>query len=178
MIDADGYRLNVGIVVTNTRDELLMAKRLRRSAWQFPQGGIDPGETAEQALWRELHEEIGLRPAQLELLGQTRDWLHYRLPQRMWRVGVPQCIGQKQKWFLLRLLDDNAQPRFDRGPKPEFDGYRWVPYWEAAKLVVVFKRDVYRAALKEFAPVLGVGAAPALAKRAEGAMPARREVAR
>lgn len=156
MIDADGYRLNVGIMIANARRELLMARRVRRPAWQFPQGGIDPGETPEQALWREVYEEVGLGPDQLSLLGQTRDWLHYRLPQRLLRQGVPQCIGQKQKWFLLRLEDEEARPSFDRGPRPEFDGYRWVSFWQAAREVVVFKRDVYRAALREFAPLLGL----------------------
>lgn len=155
MIDAEGYRLNVGIMVTNARRELLMGKRVRRNAWQFPQGGIDPGERPEDALWRELFEELGYEPAQMELIGATRGWLHYRLPQRFLRRGTPQCIGQKQKWFLLRLRDEGARPRFDRGPRPEFDAYRWVEVERAPCDVVAFKRSVYLAALREFAPLLG-----------------------
>ncbi|MHA7835564.1 MAG: RNA pyrophosphohydrolase [Algiphilus sp.] len=160
MIDADGYRLNVGIVVANARRELLMGKRVRRNAWQFPQGGIDPGEGPQDALWRELYEELGFERDQLEVIGCTRGWLHYRLPQRFLRAGTPQCIGQKQKWFLLRLLDPNAMPRFDRGPRPEFDAFRWVGLTQAVRDVVGFKREVYRCALNEFAPMLGIDERP------------------
>ena len=82
MIDAEGYRLNVGIMVVNAHRRLLMGKRVRRNAWQFPQGGIDPGETPQDALWRELYEELGFERGQMEIVGCTRGWL---LRSERWR---------------------------------------------------------------------------------------------
>lgn len=174
MIDAEGYRLNVGIMVVNAHRRLLMGKRVRRNAWQFPQGGIDPGESPQDALWRELYEELGFVRGQMEVLGCTRGWLHYRLPQRFLRRGVPQCIGQKQKWFLLRLLEEGAEPSFDCGPRPEFDAFRWVPYARAAHEVVAFKRPVYLAALRELGPMMGLKAHPEGGRNAVRRFPHRR----
>lgn len=151
MIDADGFRPNVGIILSNPAGKLLWAKRIGQDAWQFPQGGIQQDETPEQALYRELNEEIGLEAGHVDVLGQTRDWLRYRLPPRFVRRGDPVCIGQKQIWFLLRLQADENLVRFDRGDKPEFDGWRWVDYWYPLREVVFFKREVYRRALQEFA---------------------------
>jgi len=153
VIDGEGFRANVGIIVANGRGELLWARRVGQDAWQFPQGGINRGESPEQALYRELQEEIGLREHDVELLGCTRGWLRYRLPQRLLRKdSKPLCIGQKQKWFLLKMLADNDQVSVDNGYKPEFDHWRWVSYWYPLAQVVPFKKEVYRRALKELAP--------------------------
>lgn len=151
MIDADGFRPNVGIVVANTLGEVLWARRVGQDAWQFPQGGINPDEAPEEALYRELYEEIGLLPEHVELLASTRGWLRYRLPERLVRRGGegPLCIGQKQKWFLLRMRAGDAEVRMDRGDKAEFDYWRWVSYWYPLGQVVSFKREVYRRAMKE-----------------------------
>lgn len=158
MIDVEGFRPNVGIVLGNARGQLLWAKRIGMAAWQFPQGGINPGETPEQAMGRELREELGLEPGQVEVLGATRDWLRYTLPPRFRRRGnVPLCIGQKQKWFALRLQAPESAVRFDRGDPPEFDRWRWVDYWQPVQEVVAFKRDVYQAALHELEPLLKGG---------------------
>ncbi|MBI2384171.1 MAG: RNA pyrophosphohydrolase [Gammaproteobacteria bacterium] len=157
MVDVEGFRPNVGIILANADGRVLWAKRVGQDAWQFPQGGINPGETPEQALYRELHEELGLESRHVECLGATRDWLRYRLPRRYLRRGrVPQCIGQKQRWFVLRLTAADALVRFDCGERPEFDGFRWVSYWQPIRQVVAFKRAVYRQALNELAPLLGV----------------------
>lgn len=157
MIDAQGFRPNVGIVIANDRGQLLWARRVRgRDAWQFPQGGINRGEKPEQALYRELEEEVGLGPEAVEVLAVTRGWLRYRLPKRFLRKGQdPVCIGQKQKWFLLRLLAGEAAIRLDHHDDPEFDHWRWVSYWYPLGQVVYFKREVYRRALRELAPALG-----------------------
>ena len=80
MIDRDGYRPNVAIVLVNGRNQVFWGKRVKEHAWQFPQGGIKPGETPEQAMYRELQEETGLLPQHVKILGRTRDWLHYNVP--------------------------------------------------------------------------------------------------
>lgn len=152
MIDAEGFRPNVGIIVANGQGEVLWARRTGHDAWQFPQGGISPGETPEQAMYRELWEEIGLRQADVRVLGQTRGWLRYRLPKRFVRHDRhPVCIGQKQKWFLLSLLGEDNRINLGQTQPPEFDGWRWVSYWYPLNQVVAFKREVYRKALKELA---------------------------
>ncbi len=156
VIDADGFRPNVGIVLSHADGRVLWARRIGQDAWQFPQGGIKRNETPETALYRELEEELGLKPEHVMLLGVTDDWLRYRLPSRLVRRGRhPVCIGQKQKWFLLRLIGSEDEIRFDRSATPEFDRWRWVDYWLPMAEVVSFKRDVYRRALHELAPLLG-----------------------
>lgn len=156
VIDADGFRPNVGIILANEAGKLLWAKRVGQDAWQFPQGGIQRGEEPEQAMYRELQEELGLLAKHVSLLGQTQGWLRYRLPQHYIRRRKGRvCIGQKQKWFALRFTGEDALVRFDGAPVPEFDGWRWVDYWHPLQQVVEFKREVYQSALRELAPLLG-----------------------
>jgi putative (di)nucleoside polyphosphate hydrolase len=157
VIDSDGFRANVGIMVANDHGQLLWARRVGgRDAWQFPQGGINPGESPREALYRELEEEIGLTPDAVDVVATTRGWLRYRLPRRFIRKGQnPVCIGQKQKWFLLRLLADDSAVRLDSNHTPEFDHWRWVSYWYPLDQVIAFKREVYRRAMKELASPLG-----------------------
>ena len=157
MIDSDGFRPNVGIMLANDQGQLLWARRVGgHDAWQFPQGGISAGESPEQALYRELHEEVGLSRDAVEVLGSTKGWLRYRLPRHFIREGQkPLCIGQKQKWFLLRLLEADAAVQLDLNEKPEFDHWQWVSYWYPLNQVISFKREVYRRAMKELALPLG-----------------------
>lgn len=153
MIDEEGYRPNVGIILTNNRGDLLWARRRGQDAWQFPQGGINEQESPEQAMFRELHEEIGLEDGDVEVLGCTAGWLKYRLPpQYMRNRRNPRFVGQKQKWFLLRLLSVDERVRFDASGSPEFDHWRWVSYWYPLGQIVAFKREVYRRALWELSP--------------------------
>ena len=155
MIDPDGFRPNVGIILSNCQGRLLWARRVGQDAWQFPQGGIHSDETPAEAMYRELAEEVGLRPDHVELLGATRGWLRYRLPRRfIRRSSRPVCIGQKQVWFMLRLLCDDAEVHLDGAEQPEFDHWRWVDYWQPLDEVVAFKRSVYKKALNELAPLL------------------------
>ena len=158
MVDADGFRPNVGIVVANDRAEVLWARRVGgHDAWQFPQGGILPSESPEEALYRELYEEVGLEPDAVRVVARTRGWLRYRLPEGLRRRdSSPSFVGQKQKWFLLRMLGDDGDVRVGRSDKPEFDDWRWVSYWYPVGRVVAFKQQVYRSALKELAPHLAV----------------------
>lgn len=150
MIDSKGYRPNVGIVICNSAGQLLWAKRIGQNAWQFPQGGINPNESTETALYRELNEEVGLNDQDVKILHETRDWLHYDLPENYIRHHKdPVCIGQKQKWFLLSLECEESRVVFEMSDTPEFDDWRWVSYWYPVNQVIEFKRDVYRRALTE-----------------------------
>lgn len=159
MIDRDGYRPNVGIVLVNSGDQVFWAKRVKEHAWQFPQGGIKPGETPEQAMYRELMEEVGLSPHHVKIIGRTRHWLRYDVPstwvRRDWRVNYR---GQKQIWYLLRMVCRDCQVCLRRSDKPEFDAWRWSAFWVPLQSVVEFKREVYFQALSElsrFLPSVG-----------------------
>lgn len=154
MIDTDGFRPNVGIVLANTHGQVLWARRIGgHDAWQFPQGGIKDGESPEAALYRELEEEVGLTCDDVDILAVTKGWLRYRLPKRMVRNKAPTCVGQKQKWFLLRLTSSDSCVQLQCGDsKPEFDDWRWVSYWYPLTKVVSFKKEVYRRAMKELVP--------------------------
>lgn len=156
VIDAQGFRPNVGIIVASSEGRLLWGRRVGgRDSWQFPQGGINGDESPEQAMYRELDEEVGLARGDVKILGSTRSWLRYRLPARYIRKHEqPICIGQKQKWFLLRLTSADSAVRVDAHGDPEFDHWRWVNYWYPLTSVVDFKRDVYREALTELLPCL------------------------
>jgi len=154
VIDRDGFRANVGIVLMDAAGRLFLGRRTGGKGWQFPQGGMREGESAEQSLFRELREEIGLTPGDVDLVGSTARWLRYRLPSRYVRRGQqPLCVGQKQRWFLLRLAADESGIRFDTTGEPEFDRWRWVDYWQPVKEVIYFKRPVYVSALHELAPL-------------------------
>lgn len=154
LIDTDGYRPNVGIIVANDQGRVLWARRVGQDAWQFPQGGIKDRESIEEALYRELWEEIGLDAGSVEIVGATRGWLRYRLPRRLLRQRPSAFVGQKQKWYLLKMLGDDDAIRVDRSGTPEFDNWAWVSYWYPLGQVVSFKKDVYRRAMKELAPYL------------------------
>lgn len=149
-IDSQGFRANVGIVLMRDGGELFLGGRRDGRGWQFPQGGVLRNEQPEEALYRELHEEVGLQPADVELLASTSRWLRYRLPQQyVRRRGNPVCIGQKQRWFLLRCLVDDSRFNFAATAEPEFDQGRWVDYWSPVREVIYFKRAVYVRALQE-----------------------------
>jgi putative (di)nucleoside polyphosphate hydrolase len=156
VISRNGFRLNVGIIITNQANELLWCRRAgQRNAWQFPQGGIKRYETLKEAMFRELKEELGLKQTDIQYIFSTPKWLYYRLPRQYRRFhSKPHCVGQKQKWFLLRLLSDESCIKLNEMPYPEFDYWRWVDYWYPVEHVIDFKRNVYKKMLTFFAPVL------------------------
>ena len=155
MIDAQGYRANVGIVLANGCGKVLWARRIGQNAWQFPQGGIKRDESPEQALFRELNEELGLCRDDVQIMGCTDGWLRYNLPKRYIRRNCqPLCIGQKQVWYLLRFRGCESDVQLNRCAEPEFDSWKWVDYWHPVREVIFFKRGVYRRALFELAPLL------------------------
>jgi putative (di)nucleoside polyphosphate hydrolase len=151
VLDKNGFRSNVAIILSDGCGRVFWAKRLGQSAWQFPQGGVDSHESVEQALYRELYEEIGLDRGDVSVIHSSKRWLRYKIPPAMRRKGpAPVCIGQKQKWYFLRLEASAAKICFDSTQSPEFDDWQWVNYWHPVETIVAFKRDVYRSALKEF----------------------------
>jgi len=155
VIDSEGYRANIGIVITNEKKQILLAKRYKQDAWQLPQGGIDKGETELEALYRELEEEVGLAPKQVSLLAKTPKWLRYELPmEHIRRKQKPTCIGQKQVWYLLKLVSNDSDISLSLHNKVEFDDWKWVDYWNPVDEVINFKKDVYEDMLKALAPVL------------------------
>lgn len=150
MIDRDGYRPNVAIVLCNAKNEVFWGKRIKEHSWQFPQGGIKAGESPEDAMFRELEEETGLRREHVRILGRTKNWLHYSVPnhwvKREWRGTYK---GQKQIWYLLKLTGRDHDIRLRASSHPEFDAWRWHDYWVPLDSVIEFKRDVYRQALQQ-----------------------------
>lgn len=155
MIDTEGYRANVGIILVNVDGSLFWAKRIGEDAWQFPQGGIQESESAEQAVFRELREEVGVTKESVEVLGCTQDWLRYNIPEHLIRRRqTPCCIGQKQRWFLLRFTGKESDVCLDSSDKPEFDQWCWVDQLEPPRAVISFKRSVYAEALKELLPLI------------------------
>jgi len=163
MLDREGYRPNVGIVLLNSRNEVFWGKRVGQHSWQFPQGGIQHGESPEQAMYRELQEEVGLLPEHVQIIGRTRDWLRYDVPeeylrrQNATRVHRAAYRGQKQIWFLLRLVGLDSDIQLRASEHPEFDAWRWVPFWIQLDGVIGFKREVYQLALSELARFLSRG---------------------
>jgi putative (di)nucleoside polyphosphate hydrolase len=155
MLDREGYRPNVGIILVNQKNQVFWGKRVREHAWQFPQGGIKFGESPAQAMFRELHEEVGLKPEHVRILGRTKDWLRYDVPDHfIRRDSRGHYRGQKQIWFLLRLVGRDCDVSLRATSHPEFDAWRWSHYWVSLDSVIDFKRDVYKQALAELSTLL------------------------
>ena len=148
------YRPNVGIMLINPARRVFVGQRtdMPSDAWQMPQGGIDKGEEPRRAALRELREETGTDKA--EILAESADWLTYDLPEelrrRLWRG---RWRGQAQKWFAMRFTGIDAD--IDIATEhPEFSRWMWAPFDELVDRIVPFKRDIYRAVIDEFRPVL------------------------
>ncbi|SDP53846.1 putative (di)nucleoside polyphosphate hydrolase [Ralstonia sp. 25mfcol4.1] len=161
MLDREGFRPNVGIILINARNEVFWGKRIGEHSWQFPQGGIKYGETPEQAMFRELQEEVGLLPEHVRIVGRTRDWLRYEVPDKFIRREIRgHYKGQKQIWFLLRMVCRDCDIHLRASDHPEFDAWRWSEYWVPLDAVIEFKRDVYQLALTELSRFLNRGRVP------------------
>ena len=147
------YRPAVGIMLLNRESNVFIGRRIDMpaglAAWQMPQGGIDPGETPQEAAFRELQEEVGT--ANAEILGESRGWLHYDLPAEiaggMWGGRYR---GQRQKWFAMRFTGEDSDIDLAAAKHPEFDAWEWVPPERLPELIVPFKRQLYLDVLAEF----------------------------
>jgi len=153
-IDSDGYRRNVGIVLCNSDIKVLWARRSQRDGWQFPQGGVEISESAQDAVYRELYEEVGLSPEHVRMLGSTQSWLRYDVPSCYQRSKGVQFRGQKQMWFLFHMLGSDSDICLNSVENPEFDLWRWVDYWMPLRQIIAFKRQVYQLALTELEPLV------------------------
>jgi putative (di)nucleoside polyphosphate hydrolase len=154
LVDEQGYRPNVGMVICNRDKQVFWAKRAGMGAWQFPQGGIHPGEALHEAMYRELNEEVGLHPEDVSILGQTQDWVKYEFGSSKVTSGGETYIGQKQIWFLLQLESPETHINITSSEHQEFDDWKWVDFWTPIDQIVEFKREIYRDILTQFSLIL------------------------
>lgn len=150
------YRPCVGLMILGPGGGVFAGNRIDTPgpAWQMPQGGVDKGETPEEAALRELHEETGLSPHHIELVRETADWVLYDLPED--KIGVllgGKYRGQKQKWFACRLTAPESAINIAT-EEPEFDAWRWMTPAALTEGIVPFKRHVYEAVFAEFGELL------------------------
>ncbi|KTF67309.1 RNA pyrophosphohydrolase [Sphingomonas sp. HT-1] len=150
------YRPCAGVMLLNREGLVFVGQRLDSvvEAWQMPQGGIDPGEDALDAAFRELSEETGIARCHAELIAQSPDELCYDLPDDLvGKVWKGKWRGQRQRWFLFRFLGEDSDINIQT-TEPEFRAWRWVEPTELPELIVPFKRALYAEILELFAPHL------------------------
>ena len=154
MNEESNYRLNVGLIIVNTYGKVLICKRKNSNQWQFPQGGIDKGESPIEAAKREIFEEVGIKPSKIKVLGKIKDWVKYKIPKELAKKSFKKkgIVGQKQKWFIFKVKSE-ACISFVNDPDNEFDDFAWVSYWHPIALIVSFKKEVYRNVLAELLPI-------------------------
>ena len=154
MSSQEEYRPCVAAVIVGPKNKVLWCQRIDHDGWQFPQGGIDQGESPLEAVLRETKEEVGLEEQDIEIIFETKDWFKYDVPRdkrpKYFRRNVYK--GQKQKWFLARLLSDDTKINLHASRPIEFDDWVWSSYWYPLETVVPFKKEVYRQALIHLLP--------------------------
>ena len=156
MSEDDCYRRGVGVMLVNGDGHVWVGARIDNfaDAWQMPQGGIDEGEEPWTTALRELEEETGIPPHLVERIAECPERLRYDLPEelvgKLWRG---KWIGQDQDWFLARFLGQDSDGDIATDD-PEFREWRWVAPEELPRMIVPFKRDLYRRIVEEFAPYL------------------------
>ena len=145
-----GYRPNVAMIVINNDNRVLICRRRNTQTWQFPQGGIDPNENIQEAMYRELHEEVGLSKEDVNIIGKSKKMITYDIPITLRsKVLGGKFKGQDQKWFLLKTIKDDIKINLNNEVIPEFEEFEWVSYWRALDRIIDFKKEAYRQALTE-----------------------------
>ena len=150
------YRKGVGAMLFNAEGKVFVARRINSpgQAWQMPQGGIDRGERPAQAVLRELEEEIGTDKA--EIVAKSSRWFSYDLPaQRLGKVWKGKYRGQKQRWFALRFTGGDGDIDLNASGHPEFNDWKWVDIDDLVRLIVPFKRAIYKEIVAEFHHLVG-----------------------
>ena len=150
------YRPNAGIVIFNNAGKILWCKRKTGDGWQFPQGGIDEGESPEEAIIRETFEEIGLRQEKFRILKENDRWINYDVPKnkipKYFSFKNRKFVGQTQKWFLAIFEGEDNDINLNLHNQIEFTQWTWSTYWHPVRAGVKFKRDAYRKVLNDFLP--------------------------
>ena len=145
------YRKCVGMMILNNTNEILVGKRIDHPSgfWQMPQGGIDEHENPEEAVWREMIEEIGTN--NVTLIKTSNQWLNYDIPNDTLKT-LPwghKYKGQTQKWFAFKFTGKDEDINVGT-TNPEFSEWKWINYQDIVDKIVPFKRSVYSKILKEF----------------------------
>ena len=146
------YRSGIGIVLVNKNREIFVGKRIdnNSNAWQMPQGGIDVGESEDEAMIRELREETGIIESNIKLLQESHSYFYYNLPYKLQKkFWGGKYLGQRQRWYLLEFTGDENAINV-RTEHPEFSDWKWVSKEEVTRNVVSFKRQLYKDVIEEF----------------------------
>ena len=146
----EGYRRNMAMIVINNDNKVLICRRRNTQTWQFPQGGIDSNENIQEAMYRELHEEVGLSKEDVNIIGESKKTITYDIPITLRsKVLGGKFKGQDQKWFLLKTIKDDLKINLNNEMIPEFEEFEWVSYWRSLDRIIDFKKEAYRQALTE-----------------------------
>ena len=151
MIRINSYRVGVGIILLNEEKKVFVGKRIdiKSDAWQMPQGGIIENEKLEDAAYRELYEETGIKKA--KIIFKSKKWFQYKIPiplKKKLRKG--RYLGQRQKWFVMKFYGNKKKDINLNVSKAEFSDWKWVHLNKLVDLIVPFKKKMYQEIIKEF----------------------------
>ena len=156
MENTENYRPNVAIIILNKAGQILWCKRKDGNGWQFPQGGLDKGESPLEAIYRETREEVGLERKDIRIIKETQEWFNYKVPEdrlpKYFRFKNSKFIGQTQKWFLAEILCEDYRINLNASSPIEFVDWTWSSYWHPLNGGVDFKKATYRKVLNNFLP--------------------------
>tara|TARA_Y100000590_G_scaffold139674_1_gene160021 strand:- start:38399 stop:38884 length:486 start_codon:yes stop_codon:yes gene_type:complete len=151
-LSQEEYRPCVAAIILGPSNKVLWCQRVDHSGWQFPQGGIDEGETPREAILREIWEEVGLNEKDVEIICESKGWFKYDVPKdrrpKYFRKNVYK--GQRQKWFLLKLISEDKKINLRASVPIEFDKWIWSSYWYPLRTIVPFKKELYKQVLTHF----------------------------
>ncbi len=152
-LDPNDYRPGIGVMLLNKDNHVFVGQRRDNAidAWQMPQGGIDPNEDIEKAMWRELHEEIGVTHNHAYILDRSHDWIYYDLPEELkGTLWGGEFLGQRQIWFALKFVGQEDDIDIHHHEHPEFSQWKWVAPETLTDLIVPFKQLLYQQILDQF----------------------------